>query len=101
MASRLGHNVTVTTAPTEQAESQDLLLQLMNPANRADPYALYAQFRDRGPIQLPEANLAVFSTYRDCDEVLRHPSTSNDRLKSTIAKRIMRKWPTVRPVGPP
>jgi cytochrome P450 len=101
MVTHLGHNVTVTTAPPEQAESQDLLLQLMDPANRADPYPLYAQFRDRGPIQLPEANLAVFSTYRDCDEVLRHPSTSNDRLKSTIAKSIMHKWPTVRPVGPP
>jgi hypothetical protein len=37
-----------TTAPTEQAESQELLLQLMDPANRADPDPLYAQFRDRG-----------------------------------------------------
>ena len=91
----------MTTAPTEQAESQGLLLQLMDPANRADPYPLFAQFRDRGPLQLSDANLAVFSTYRDCDEVLRHPSTSNDRLKSAIAQRIMQRWPTVRPVGPP
>src|ERR1700756_552389 len=97
----LGHNVRVTTAPTEQAESQGLLLQLMDPANRADPYPLYAEFRDRGPQQLPEANLAVFSTYRDCEEALRHPSTSSDRLKSTIARRITQKWPTVRPLGPP
>jgi cytochrome P450 len=91
----------MTTAPTEQAESQGLLLQLMDPANRADPYPLYAQFRDRGPLHLPEANLAVFSSYRDCDEVLRHPSTSSDRFKSTIAQRILQRWPTSRPLSPP
>ena len=91
----------MTTAPTQEAESQGLLLQLMDPINRADPYPLYEQFRDRGPLQLPEANLAVFSSYRDCDEVLRHPSTSSDRFKSTIGQRIMQRWPTSRPVGPP
>jgi len=97
----LGHNVSVTSAPTEEAESQGLLLQLMDPANRADPYPLFAQFRDRGPLQLSEANLAVFSTYRDCDEVLRHPSTSSDRLKSTIAQRLLRGAAAPRPLGPP
>lgn len=73
----------------------------MDEANRADPYPLYAQFRDSGPLQLPEAHLAVFSSYRDCDEVLRHPSTSSDRLKSTIGQRIMQKYPTSRPLSPP
>lgn len=76
----------MTTAPT-QAESQGLLLQMLDPDNRADPYRLCAQFRDRGPLQLPEANLAVFSTYRDCDDVLRHPSSSSDNSNSTVAKR--------------
>jgi len=101
MFTRVGHNVSVTTAPTEQAESQGLLLQLMDPANRADPYPLYAQFRDRGALRLPEANLAIFSTYRDCDDVLRHPSTSNDRLKSTIAQRLLQGAAAPRPLGPP
>ncbi len=76
----------MTTAPP-QAESQGLLLQLLDPANRADPYRLCAQFLDLGPLQLPETNLAVFSAYRDCDEVLRHPSSSSDNMKSTVAKR--------------
>jgi cytochrome P450 len=76
----------MTTAPP-QAESQGLLLQLVDPANRADPYRICAQFRDLGPLQLPETNLAVFSAYRDCDEVLRHPSSSSDNMKSTVAKR--------------
>ncbi len=35
MFTRVGHNVGVTTAPTEQAESQGLLLRLMDPANRS------------------------------------------------------------------
>jgi cytochrome P450 len=101
MVTRVGHNVGVTTAPTERADSQELLLQLMDPASRADPYPLYAQFRYQGPLHLPEANLAVFSNYQDCDEVLRHPSTSSDRLKSTIAQRILQNVPAGRPLGPP
>lgn len=75
------------TAPTEATESQGLLLQLLDPANRADPYRLCAQFRARGPLQLPDANLAVFLSYRDCDEVLRHPSSSSENANSTVARR--------------
>ncbi|AKN18432.1 cytochrome [Mycobacterium haemophilum DSM 44634] len=90
-----------TTTPAPQAESQALLLQLLDPGNRADPYALFAQLRGRGPIELPEANLAVFATYRDCDEVLRHPSSSSDRLKSTITQRLLHSGAVPRPPGPP
>ncbi len=80
------HNGRMTTTPTEQAESQELLRQLLDPANRADPYPLYARIRDCGALRLPAANLAVFSTYRDCDDVLRHPASSSDRMKSTLAR---------------
>jgi cytochrome P450 len=90
-----------TSTPTERAESQALLLQLLDPANRADPYSVYTKCRERGPIQLPDANLNVFSTLRDCDEVLRHPSSSSNRQKSTIAQRMLAsgQWP--RPPWPP
>jgi cytochrome P450 len=74
------------SGPADHAESQKLLFEFLDPANRADPYRLCAQFRARGPIVLPEAHLAVFSSYRDCDEVLRHPSSSSDRMKSTRAQ---------------
>lgn len=77
----------MTGVPTEQAESQALLLQLLDSANRADPYPIFARFRDRGPVQLPDARLAVFSAYRHCDEVLRHPSSSSDRMKSAITQQ--------------
>jgi cytochrome P450 len=76
----------MTTASTEQAESQGLLLQFLDPANRADPYRLAAQFRDHGSLQLTDAHLAVFSTYRDCDEVLRHPASASDRTKSALVQ---------------
>jgi cytochrome P450 len=74
------------SGPADHAESQKLLFAFLDPANRADPYRLCAQFRARGPILLPEAHLAVFSSYRDCDDVLRHPSSSSDRMKSTRAQ---------------
>ncbi len=92
------HNTKMTTGT---AESQGLLLELMDPANRADPYPLYRRLRQRGPIQLPDANLTVFSTFRECDEVLRHPSSSSDRLKSTVAQRQIADGATPRPLGPP
>jgi cytochrome P450 len=73
-----------TAAP---AESQGLLLQLLDPSNRADPYRLYARFREHGPMLLPQTNLVVFSAYRDCDEVLRHPASSSSNMNSTVWKR--------------
>jgi len=87
--------------PTELADPQALLLQLLDPANRADPYPVYAQFRDRGPLQLPRAHVAVFSAYRDCDEVLRHPSSSSDRMNSTIAQQQISAGVAPRPQFPP
>jgi cytochrome P450 len=89
----------MTTVPSV-AEPQALLLQLLDPANRADPYSVYRQFRDSGPILLPDANLTVFSAYRDCDEALRHPSASVDRMKSTVAQRLFADSSTPRPQGP-
>ena len=83
------------------AEPQALLLQLLNPANRANPYAVYTQLRDKGPLQLPEPGLTVFSAYRDCDEALRHPSSSVDRQKSTLAQRLVADNANMRPLWPP
>ncbi len=70
-----------------QAEPRGLVLQLLDPANRADPYPIYARFREVGPVSLPDANLVVFSSYRDCDEVLRHPSSSSAFTNSTAMKK--------------
>jgi cytochrome P450 len=90
-----------TSTGTEQAELQALLLQLLDPASRADPYPLYAKFRERGPIQLPAVNVTVFSTSRDCDEVLRHASSSSNRWNSTIAQRQLASGAWSKPAVPP
>jgi len=94
------HNTNMS-ATSSVAGPQELLLQLLDPVNRANPYAVYEQFRDRGPMQLPDGNLTVFSSYRDCDEALRHPSSSVDRLKSTMAQRMIADGAPTRPQGPP
>ncbi|MCV6977111.1 cytochrome P450 [Mycobacterium bourgelatii] len=86
---------------SEQTETQALLLELLDPAHRADPYAVFAKFRDHGPLPLPGANLTFFSSYGDCDEILRHPSSSSDRLNSTAVQRQIAEGATVRPLGPP
>nr|ABP43711.1 cytochrome P450 [Mycolicibacterium gilvum PYR-GCK] len=86
---------------TTAAEPQSLLLQMLDPANRADPYPLYARIRAQGPVQLPANNLTVFSTYAACDEILRHPHASSDRLKSTLAQRAIADGAQPRPFGPP
>jgi cytochrome P450 len=86
---------------TTAADSQALLLHLLDPSNRADPYPTYAQIRERGPLQLPGMTLNVFSSFPDCDDVLRHPSSASDRLKSTAAQREIAEGAEARPVGPP
>jgi cytochrome P450 len=89
------------TATPSVAEPQELLLQLLDPGNRSNPYPVYEQFRDRGPIQLPDGDVTVFSRFRDCDEALRHPLSSVDRAKSTLAKRMFADDARPRPQGPP
>ena len=65
------------------ATSQELLIRLLDPASRADPYPVYAQIRELGPLRIPEFNLTVFSSYQDCDDVLRHPSSASDFRKAS------------------
>lgn len=79
----------------------DLLLRLLDPANRADPYPLYDEIRVRGPMVFGDGNLVVFSRYADCDEVFRHPSSASDRLKSTVAQRAIAAGEPARPFGQP
>ena len=86
---------------TTTAGPQALLMQLLDPSNRADPYAVYRQILDGGPILMPESNLVVFSSFQDCGDVLRHPSSASDRLKSTVAQREIAKGAEPRPFGQP
>lgn len=86
---------------TTATEAQTLLVQLLDPSTRADPYPVYRQILQRGPLVLPEANLVVFSSLRDCGDVLRHPSSASDRLKSSITQREIANGAPARPFGQP
>lgn len=86
---------------TATADPKALLGRLLDPANRADPYPLHAGFRAAGPLALPGANLVVFSAFVDCEEVLRHPASASDRLKSTVAQREIAAGAVARPFGTP
>jgi cytochrome P450 len=78
-----------------------LLAQLLDPIHRANPYPVYRQLRESGPILMPESNLVVFAGFDDCDEVLRHPSSCSDRLKSTVTQRAVAAGQQARPFGTP
>ena len=86
---------------TTTAEPQGLLVRLLDPSNRADPYSVYREILTAGPLLLPEGNLVVFSSFQDCGDVLRHPSSASDRLKSTVAQREIAKGAEPRPFGQP
>ncbi|MBB5165007.1 cytochrome P450 [Mycobacterium sp. AZCC_0083] len=86
---------------TTTADTQALLVRLLDPANRANPYPAYEQIRASGPLLLPEAHLIVFSSFTECDDVLRHPSSASDRMKSTLTQRAIANGEQERPVGPP
>lgn len=81
--------------------TQALLVQLLDPANRADPYPVYGQLRESGPLRMPESNLIVFSSFSDCEKVLRNPASCSDRLKSTSAQRLLAAGENPRPMGTP
>ena len=82
-------------------DSRSLLLELLEPGNRADPYPVFDRIRRRGPLQLPESNLVVFSSFAACDEVLRDPRSCADRLKSTAAQKAVDEGASARPFGTP
>jgi cytochrome P450 len=96
---------------TTTAEAQTLLVKLLDPSNRSNPYPVYDQIRERGPLRMPESNLTVFSSFDECDEVLRHPASASDGMKSTVVQRQIAQGaafsparaggvPVPRPAGP-
>jgi cytochrome P450 len=86
---------------TTAADAQTLLMTLLDPSNRADPYDVYARFRAGGPLTLPKAHLTVFSSFSDCDDVLRHPASASDGMKATTVQQRIAAGEVVRPLGPP
>jgi cytochrome P450 len=86
---------------TAPAEPQALLLKLLDPVIRANPYPVYREILDGGPMQMPESRLHVLSSFAECDEVLRHPDSCSDRMKSTAAQQAVAAGEQPRPFGTP
>lgn len=59
-----------------------LFEQILKPANRHNPYPLYAQLR-KTPISQQEDGTYVVSTYREIEALLYDPRISSDERKST------------------
>ncbi|MGC2570059.1 MAG: cytochrome P450 [Candidatus Nitrosopolaris sp.] len=59
-----------------------LFEQILNPANRHNPYPIYAQLRET-PISQQEDGTYVVSTYREIEALLYDPRISSDERKST------------------
>ena len=76
-------------------------MQLLDPAHRADPYPVFRRLRESAPFHVDGNNVTVFGDFADCDEVLRHPSSCSDRLKSTLAQRAIAAGQPARPFGAP
>ncbi len=81
--------------------AQPLLQELLDPRHRADPYPIYRRLRESGPLVLPESNLAVFTSFAECGDVLRNPASCSDRMKSTVAQRALAAGENLRPFGTP
>lgn len=86
---------------TTTAEAQTLVMQLLDPSARANPYPLYEQIREHGPLHMPDSRLTVFSSFADCDEVLRHPASASDSMKSSVVQEQIAQGAEMRPLGSP
>ncbi|MFD5177578.1 cytochrome P450 [Nocardia sp. NPDC058379] len=61
-----------------------LFAQLLDPAQRTDPYPLYARVREHGSLRLGGAGVVVLSSYENCATVLRHKASSVERHHAAI-----------------
>jgi cytochrome P450 len=58
--------------------ASDVLQRILDPANRADPYPLYAELRQT-PVAVQPNGSYVVSTYREITALLHDPRVSSDR----------------------
>lgn len=62
---------------------------LFDPANRPDPYPLYARLREAGPFAVGDGGeLTVVGTHERCAAILRDPTYSSDRSRTLLPRRL-------------
>lgn len=64
---------------------------LLDPANRADPYPVYARIREASPAWVEAMPAMVVARYRDCEAVLRDSRMSSDRtsIRQASVHRVL------------
>ncbi|HEV3356987.1 MAG TPA: cytochrome P450 [Pseudonocardiaceae bacterium] len=68
------------------ATQQDAFQALFDPANRANPYGLYAALREQGPFTRMDGLIGVVADHDTCSKVLRDPAMSSDRANSKLGQ---------------
>ena len=68
------------------ATQQDAFEALFDPANRANPYGLYAALREHGPFTRMDGLIGVVADHDSCSKVLRDPTMSSDRANSRLGQ---------------
>ncbi|HEX3648005.1 MAG TPA: cytochrome P450 [Pseudonocardiaceae bacterium] len=63
---------------------------LFDPANRPNPYPLFAQCREAGPFSVMDGAITVIGDHATCEAVLRDPTFSSDRTRSLLPRRFDR-----------
>ncbi|WP_067823128.1 cytochrome P450 [Nocardia inohanensis] len=58
--------------------------ELLDPANRTDPYPLFDRIREHGAVRLGRSPVVVLSSYQDCATVFRHPAAAVERRHAAI-----------------
>jgi cytochrome P450 len=66
--------------------TQDAFQALFDPANRANPYGLYAALREGGPFTRTDGLIGVVADHETASKVLRDPAMSSDRANSKLGQ---------------
>jgi cytochrome P450 len=79
--------------PTPQGgpvDAESIVVQLLTPEGRADPYPLYARAHELGPVMPAGDGLVVAVGYDACREALRHPGLGADVNLVTLGADVTR-----------
>ena len=69
------------------ADPQQLLLGLLDPSVRADPYPLYRQILEQSPVTEGPMGIVVVASYHEIDRLLRDRRVSSDYRNSTAFRQ--------------
>lgn len=84
-------------ATAHTASGIQLVGKLLDPASRADPYPVYAQIRQQGPLWIEGMSAVVVAGYRDCETLLRDARLSAERWRGTGSSQEGLVWPADAP----